>query len=443
MRLDAAQINSKIAVIGAGWAGLSAAIALQQQGRQVTVFEAAPQAGGRARTVRWQSGGQTLEIDNGQHILIGAYQHSLRLMAALGVDLAQGLERLPFGLPLIDGWKMRAPRWPAPFHLIGALLGSGYAFKQRWQMIQLGLRLLRGLRGPGLSVQQWLGDLSGPVWLELIAPLCIAALNTPPADACAWRFAQVLRQTLLGGSRAADFLVPRTSLSRLFADAAMQYLNAAKVDVRLSTAVRSINATATGVIVAGENFDQVVVATSPHVAGGLVGQASLQQRLDQLHYEPIATAYLRLDPAKKFMPHAVMIALPAQAINGLDPAWGDWLFSRQLTSDDGSTAPVLAVVTSAARAALTMPREAWLDRITAQLRGIWPQLPGVMDRTLIVEKRATFSCRPHAAGVGNHTNHPRVWLAGDYTEAALPATLEAAVISGQKVAGLIACASLI
>jgi uncharacterized protein with NAD-binding domain and iron-sulfur cluster len=165
----------KVAIIGAGWAGLAAAIDLTQKGAQVTVFEAAPQAGGRARTVRWKSEGQTLEIDNGQHILIGAYRKTLALLRQIGIEPETVLERLPFGLPLPEGWKLKAPHLPAPLHLLVALFQSGYTIAQRRQLCNFGYRVLTGARKPGLTVQQWLGDLKGPVWDELIEPLCVAA----------------------------------------------------------------------------------------------------------------------------------------------------------------------------------------------------------------------------------------------------------------------------
>ncbi len=424
----------KFAVIGAGWAGLSAAIELTRRGAQVSIFEAAPQAGGRARTVHWKSLGQTLQIDNGQHILIGAYRNSLRLMRDVGVDVESGLQRLPFGLPLPHGWKMRAPRWPAPLHLLAAFMRSGYAPAERRQLLKLGLRVLRGVPAPGPTVAQWLGDLRGPVWDELIDPLCVAALNTPTEDACAWRFAFALRQTLLARASAADFLVPRASLSELFADGALRWLRAANVTIKLGSPVRGMIALDDRVSLADERFDGAIIATSPHAAGDLLNQVALQTRLAALNYEPIATCYLRLDAAAPipFKPHAPMIALPAQNSG----AAGHWLFARELSASDGNTVPVLAVVTSAARAALTTSRDEWLDAVTAQLQAIWPDLPAVTDRTLIVEKRATFSCVPHAAGIGNQTDHPRVWLAGDYTEPNLPATLEAAVISGKRAAVL-------
>jgi hydroxysqualene dehydroxylase len=427
-------MTKNIAVIGAGWAGLSAAVRLAQRGVAATVFEAAPQPGGRARTVRWRSGGDTLEIDNGQHILIGAYRQSLAMMQTVGVDLDAALQTMPFGLPQPGGWKLKAANAPAPFHLVGALLRSGYAGPERRQLMTLGLRVLRGIRQPGPTVQEWLGDLRGPVWDEMIEPLCVAALNTPATDACAFRFCFALRQALLGRASASRFLIPLASLSQLFAGHAMQWLEAAGVAVQLNTPVKALVARDDCVFVGDRRFDAAIVATSPHVAGGLVNQAALQTRLADLRYEPIATCTLRLDPSTPFSTMAPMLALPPAAA---DTPAGHWLFHRMLPMENGGAAPALAVVTSAARLALAMPRDEWVAAIIAQVRRVWPQLPEITDRMLIVEKRATFSCVPHAGGIAQRTAHPRIFLAGDYTEAHLPATLEAAVISGKRAAELV------
>lgn len=433
----------KVAIIGAGWAGLAAAIDLTQKGAQVTVFEAAPQAGGRARTVRWKSEGQTLEIDNGQHILIGAYRKTLALLRQIGIEPETVLQRLPFGLPLPEGWKLKAPHLPAPLHLLVALFQSGYTIAQRRQLCNFGYRVLTGARKPGLTVQQWLGDLKGPVWDELIEPLCVAALNTPAQEACAYRFGVTLRKTLLAPSAASNFLVPRVGLSDLFCNGATQWLKAHGVQILLSTPVRALSEAGTGVQVTDAFFDAVIVATGAQVAGDLIAQADLQTRLATITFEPIATCYLRLaQTMPAFTLPAPMVALvqkPAAAtslepLNSSTAALGQWAFLRQIATTDGQTVPVLAIVSSAARGALTLSREQWLASICAQVQNIWPALPPITDRMLIVEKRATFSCAPYAAGLGNSTANPRIWLAGDYTEANLPATLETAVISGQQAA---------
>ena len=435
--------TKKIAIIGAGWAGLTAAIALTQKGMQVSIFEAAPQTGGRARTVLWKSQGQTLEIDNGQHILVGAYHNALSLLKQIGIPTETVLQRLPFGLPLPEGWKLKAAPLPAPLHLLTALFRSNYSAAQRRQLLSFAYRIISQAYKPGLTVQQWLGDLQGPIWDELIEPLCVAALNTPAQQACAYRFAVTLRKTLLASSTASNFLIPKVGLSDLFCKQAQQWLTNHGAQIFLSSPVRTLTIKAAQVEINETLFDTAIVATGAHIARHLIAQADLQARLASLNFEPIATSYLRLaQTSSSFRLPAPMIALPsklygyefAHSLNSAATGLGHWAFLRQIATKEGQTVPVLAVVSSAARDALNLSRDQWLDNICMQVRNIWPQLPDITDSMLIVEKRATFSCTPFAAGLGNATNNPRVFLAGDYTEAQLPATLESAVISGHKAA---------
>ncbi|MFC3147036.1 hydroxysqualene dehydroxylase HpnE [Piscinibacterium candidicorallinum] len=441
----------RIAVIGAGWAGLACALQLAQtparEPRRITLFDAAPEPGGRARTVRWDSLGQRIPIDNGQHILIGAYTGCLDLMQRAGVDPANAFHRLPFGLPTPEGWLMRAPDWPAPLHVAAALASSRLAGSAKWGMARLGMKLLQSVP-PGQTVEEWLAPFVGSwVWQELLAPLCVAALNTPPEDACARRFGHVLRRALFSnaaapGFRASDFLVPKASLSELMPDAALRSLAAAAVDLRMRTPVRELVAPPAAVggasiqklLVEGEPFDRVVLATSPASAARLVNRLDIQAAaaLEGLRYEPISTVFFRLARPVPALP-APMLALPQGPGIGDAAAPGHWLFDRTHTLD-GAQIPMLAVVTSAARASLSVERGAWMDRVEAHLRRALPGLSATIDRTLIIEKRATFACTPAMQAVPARTAHPALRLAGDFTEADLPATLEAAVLSGQAAA---------
>ena len=115
----------KIAVIGAGWAGLAAAVEATRAGHSAIVFEAARQLGGRARALKHtQNDGTVLPLDNGQHILIGAYAETLRLMREVGVDTDQALLRLPLTLRFPDGTGLACPDWPAPFDGLAGILGA-------------------------------------------------------------------------------------------------------------------------------------------------------------------------------------------------------------------------------------------------------------------------------------------------------------------------------
>ena len=114
--------SRRVAVIGGGWSGLAAAVDLADHGCAVTLLEAAPQLGGRARRVELALGDRTFPLDNGQHLLIGAYRETLALMQRVGIDPQAAFLRLPFTLRYPDGFALQAARLPAPLHLAGALL---------------------------------------------------------------------------------------------------------------------------------------------------------------------------------------------------------------------------------------------------------------------------------------------------------------------------------
>jgi squalene-associated FAD-dependent desaturase len=430
---------ARIAVVGAGWAGLSCAVRLTALGGQVTLFEAAPQAGGRARSVQWTSLGDNLSIDNGQHILIGAYRHCLDAMREVGLNPAHQLMRLPFGLPTPQGWILRANQTPwlsGPLQIALGTLTSQLSWPARSGLVRLGWKLLSAPPAANVSVADWLPTLDTGVRRELIEPLCVAALNTPIAQTSAQHFCQVLKSALFGPAGAADYLVPRVGLSALYADAALTHLRQAGCDVRLATPIRTLVAGPDQVDLNGEAFEACVVATSPHVLPGLLGPALCPEGLNALAFEPIATVYLRLAAPPQGLP-APMMALPQ---SDPDPL-GHWLFDRwalDAAPVSARGAPLLAIVTSAARAALSCSRDEWLDRVQAQVSRAVPNLPAVVDRMLIVDKRATFSCVAGLPVLGHHTASPRVCIAGDFTQPLLPATLEAAIQSGQNAALLVA-----
>lgn len=417
----------RVAVVGGGWAGCAAAVEALGAGHMVTLYEMAAQVGGRARRVEVEG----FPLDNGQHILIGAYSETLRLMRAVGARTTLDLLRLPLQLGFPDGTGLFVPRGPAPLAFLQGLWAARHWTRpDRLRLIAAALGwALRGWRCPAhLTVAQLTAALPGAVRCDLIDPLCVAALNTPPAEASAAVFLRVLRDALWGGPGASDLLLPRVDLSRLFPERAVTWMRELGAEVRLLRRVHEIRrGPAHWELDGGERFDAVVLATPPWEAARLARQANpaWAAQAAQLSYEPIVTVYLRGD--------GVRLPAPLLALRG-EPA--QFVFDHgQLDGPQGLLAFVVSGARSWADRGINAVTEAARRQAEAELaRFLRPPLRAV--RT-VVEKRATFRCTPTLERPGAQIAE-NLWAAGDYIAGPYPATLEGAVRSGVEAARALA-----
>lgn len=293
----------RTAIIGGGWAGLSAAIACVQRGEMVTVYEAARQWGGRARTAQAHGPqGQPWELDNGQHILIGAYHESLRVMRTVGVDVEAALLRLPLDLRDTHGRGLHlpalttdGPRWLSRIRAHLALMRAiatapGWNMAQRLALLRCAARWqMQGFRcSPTATVADVCAGLPPVVMQGLIEPLCTAALNLGAHKASGAVFLRVLRDALLGEPGSADLLLPRLPLGTLFAEPATHWLAQQGARLYLGQRVHSIQwcSTRTAAIhsphdtplprwhvhagMASMGFDRILLATHSTQAARLV-----------------------------------------------------------------------------------------------------------------------------------------------------------------------------
>lgn len=465
----------KVAVIGAGWAGLTAAITLHRQGHSVHVFEAAHQPGGRARTVHSPGNNPPLVLDNGQHILLGAYRETLSLMRWLDRWPDELLLRLPLTLERADGTtRFRAPAWPAPFHALAALLGAhGPSLKER---VSGALPLLRPPKGTvrktvknadqsnGIShphdtpetVAQWLKRCgqSQTMIRTLWEPLCLAALNTPLDQACALLFYQVLQDSLTGSASNSHLLIPCTDLGNLWPDAAVEQLRSNPANrLRFGHTVRHISVSATQTdhgttqgnhrritaTVDDETFDAIIVATSVPSARRLLGtlpcisseQQHYLQGLEAFTFLPIATLTLHLEQPWQEPCAMLMLEEDRQRKH-----FGQWVFNQRVLNPQWPDR-VTVVISDANDMTQSNEDEAVaaiIEQIRRQTGKREYPLPAVKDYTLITEKRATFAAVPGLWRPDNRSPWPGVWLAGDYTDTGYPAVLEGAVRSGLAAA---------
>ena len=400
-----------VAVIGGGYAGMAAAVTLAEQRVPVTVFEAAKTLGGRARRVEHRD----TALDNGLHILIGAYSETLRLMRLVGADPERDLLRLPFTWRVHERFSLQAPRLPAPLHLLaGLILATGAPLHER------------------LSAARFIWRMTRLLW----HPLCVSALNTPPAAASAQVFLNVLRDCLDADRVASDLLLPRTDLSALFPDPAAAYVTARGGEVLTGQRVTGIDQEAGGTEGAftvrhagGERtFSHVICALPPYNAGaflvGISALADTAEAVERLAYQPIYSVYLCYPP---------QVRLPAPML-GFESTLLQWAFDRGAL---GGQHGLIGAVISAEGSHQDLPQDELANLVHLELQQQLGPLPDPLWHRVIAEKRATFACTPGLKRPEARTPLRNFFLAGDYVASDYPATIEAAVRSG------VACAQLV
>lgn len=390
---------------------MAAAVALSAEGVRVTVFESGPLPGGRARRIRISSDGQGHSLDNGQHILVGAYGELFRLMRTVGVP-REALLRIPLELRYAGGFRLRS--LPLFGLAGGVLLARGASYSER-----LGaLRFMRAMQRTRFRLERdrtvselleehdQRGAMAAFVW----RPLCVSALNTPPEEASARLFLAVLRDTLAGAAGASDLVLPRRDLSALFPEPAAEFVRRHGGDVRLRSPVQSLDELKA-------RFACVIVAVGPHQLKALAPDAALDYA-----YQPIHTCYLQYEEK---------VALPFPML-GLAGGLVQWVFDRgALLGERGR----LACVISARGAHIELGLDALGERCHEELARALPGLGRPLWARAIAEKRATISAVPDLPRPPLEVGG--VVLAGDYTDPEYPPTLEAAVRSGVRAAKLV------
>jgi len=397
---------------------MAAAVTLAKQGVSVTVFESGQVPGGRARRIRISSHGQDHELDNGQHILIGAYGELFRLMRTVGVP-SNALLRIPLEIRYARGFSLRRLWLPGSLGLIGGLaLARGIPFSERLAA----LRFMRALKHSAfrLTYDMTVAELleshgqRGPIAKLLWEPLAVSALNTPVAKASARAFLAVLRDTLAGEAEASDLLLPRCDLSRLFPEPAVEFVRRHGGQVWLKSQVTDLHELRQG-------FDAVIVAVGPHQLKALLPDLAADDS-----YQPIYTCYLQYE-------ERVRLSFPMLGFSG---GLVQWVFDRgTLLGERGR----LACVISAQGAHQELSLDELCERCHDELARAIPKLGKPLWSRAIAEKRATISCTPNRPSppveIGN------ILIAGDYTDPEYPPTLEAAVRSGVRAATLATKAS--
>lgn len=422
-----------VIIIGGGWAGLSAAVHLAANGQPVKLFESAKQLGGRARCIPFAK--QT--VDNGQHLLLGAYSETLNIMKTCGTDIDKVLLRQPLswnvrgkhGLEI----QLRTPNLPAPFNFLFAIIfAKGYSTSERLQSLRFmyTLQRKRFALDADISVEELLTGQPEKVIQTLWEPMCIAALNTPVETASARIFLNVIHDSFTRHARDADALYTIRDLGQLFVKPAIEFIESKGGQVNLAQRVDELeiqNNVMRAVRVGDQSIpaSRVIIATAPPACQRLLDGhetlSSISSKLGKFSYQPICTVYLQ---------YPEDVSLPDPML-GLHDMTGQWVFDRRFAGQPG----LMAVVISANGPHMRLDADTLAQLVNDELSDYlgWPEAG---QQLVVREKRATFSAcvdvddlRPDIT-----TSVEGLWLAGDHTRSRYPSTLEAAVRSGVQCA---------
>ncbi len=435
-----------VVVIGAGFAGLAAAVRLAEAGRRVIVLEATKAGGGRSRSFAHDSG---IELDNGQHLMMGCYYETLAFLRTIGREGAVDFQRnlaLDMIKPGGGRIKLRCPALPAPLHLAAGLLGMrGLGVLHKASALRVGMFLRGEVVRPddNETCDAWLRRLGqtqgirGAFW----DPLIWAVLNDDPLVASAAMLVAVLERAFLGTRDASRLGVPRVPLSRLYVDDAVSWLRAHDADLRFGQSVRQIECDDRGVsglvLRGGERIEarEVVTAVPPaallDVLPATVLRHPVLQDVAKLGTSPIINLWLFLDrPLFDDMPFCGLVASPLH-----------WLFDRtRIEGLDNGGRTLLNCTISGARGFVDDSAETLVDMAKSELSRYFPgRLPQVLDAKVVKEKRATIT---HAAGTYHRRPETRspvtgLFFAGDWVRTGIPATIESACQSGHMAAAAV------
>ncbi|MBK9392747.1 MAG: FAD-dependent oxidoreductase [Uliginosibacterium sp.] len=415
---------TRIAVIGGGYAGMSAAVELSRHELDVTVFESGSLLGGRARVV--DAGAYT--YGNGEHFLAGAYSETLRMLRALGVA-PKVFRRLPFAIHTPAGVQLTASTAPAPFGpLLSVFRARGLTLQDRLAM----LRLKRALRSAteGSVAQLLVATRQTTVLTEQVwKPFCLAVLGTTADSAAAQAFAYVLR-AYLRDSASSELLVPRVDMSELLPVPATLYLSRRGNSVRTLTRIERIRLesgrfTLDGDYGEGSHYSHVIVATQADTAAWLLSGFDsltlLRNQLQALPTEDISTIYLAYPCA---------VSLPGPIIQMTDS------IVHTVTRRDRTIHGVQEL------AAIIRTRDAHRDRTDDDLaleahkvvERFNPHLVMPNWTKVVTERNAIYPATPGAIRPRTITAVPNLLLAGDYLESPGPANIETAVCAGLAAA---------
>jgi len=451
----------KVVVLGGGFAGLAAAIALQERRHDVTLLERRGVLGGRATSYPDALSGE--DVDNGTHLMIGAYRDTLDLVRAAGAgDLLLVQDRLRIDYRDDRGWStLDCPSLPAPLHLLAGLLGLRLSWRARLDAVRLGLAARFGARPDGITLTAWFDRLGQgeEVRRLLWAPLATAILNETPDRAAAVLFYDVYRAAFLESAEASRLVFLRRGYGRLL-DRLGAYFEAR--GGRILRRARASSIDIVGDAGTGDAVTGVTYAQRPTERADIVG--GVQAHDARIDAEVVVSAVpwsalpaLLPERWRGDAPFAAAARLTGSPIVSVEmwldqvvvdrPMVGlrdcevEWVFDKGRLYGRAGAPQHLAFIISAAYRSAPRPNAELAAMAEAALRRFFPAMVGArVTRTLVLrEADATFSCDPASEAIrpGAATPIRGLFLAGDWTSTGLPATIEGAVRSGRTAARLV------
>ncbi|MCW8861534.1 MAG: hydroxysqualene dehydroxylase HpnE [Rhodospirillales bacterium] len=413
--------GQSVHIVGAGLSGLAAAVAATEAGHRVVLHESAKQAGGRCRSFEDAKTGRL--IDNGSHLMLGAYHETLAYAHTIGGD--KGLHIMDAAaFPFRDmadetSWTVRPSGGRLPWWVFFSerrIPGTSWIsyLRDTWKLMGA---------GPSETVTDRINP-NGPLFERLWRPLTLGVLNTPPEEASATLLWRALQRTLLAGERDCRAMIAHEGLGPALIDPAVRFLEKAGVEIRFGQRLESLDLSGgraqrldfgeKGVDVSGAS---VILALPAPIASAIVPDLTTPDR-----HNPIINIHYRTD-GKALLPGGT-------AFLGLTGGMAQWLFVRN---------DVVSVTISAADDLIDLGA----DDIAAMIWNETQQAMGLSQTAIppfrvIKERTATFAQTPEQVRrrPAPRTNWDNLYLAGDWTDTGLPASVEGAVLSGKTAAGL-------
>lgn len=437
-------MSGRVVIIGGGFAGLTAGVRLSERGYKVTVLERRGHLGGRAYSFIDQKTGDV--VDNGQHLFMGCYYHTIDFLRTIGrLDRIKFQERPRVDFLDRDGYaSFDCPSLPAPLNVLAGLFrmkGLGVGDKLR------ALNLRRAIRSNGrfspdsLTVDQWLDQLgqSQRIKMRFWYPMVIATLNQSPEVASARMLQVVLKEAFSGDSKSASIGISRVGLSDLYTDGASDFIKSRGGDVQTGAQVQKL-VIERGITVAVElkdekrvEADYFISAVPPSALFAILPDELREGEfasLEKLGSSPIVSINLWFDRP-----------IIDREFVGLLGARSQWLFNKDMILSTGKQSNQIAVIISAARDFVDWTRNDLVEMAVSELHDLLPEsrTAQVLHNVIVKEREATLShtVESDKLRVGPRSSIQNLVVAGDWTNTALPATIESAVVSGDVAANII------